>query len=71
MPLVRLSTKQFLQHVISSKVMDNPLLHAAVVSRNDRWVPTTFPLWRCSPTRAMASSFLRFLDHTQHTQHSR
>ena len=24
-----------------------------------------FPLWRCSPTRAMASSFLRFLDHTQ------
>ena len=24
-----------------------------------------FFLWRCSPTRAMASSFLRFLDHTQ------
>jgi hypothetical protein len=25
-----------------------------------------FPtLWRCSPTRAMTSSFLRFLDHTQ------
>ena len=23
------------------------------------------PLWRCGPTRAMASSFLRFLDHTQ------
>jgi len=23
------------------------------------------PLWRCDPTRAMASSFLRFLDHTQ------
>jgi hypothetical protein len=22
-------------------------------------------LWRCSPMRAMASSFLRFLDHTQ------
>jgi hypothetical protein len=22
-------------------------------------------LWRCDPTRAMASSFLRFLDHTQ------
>jgi len=22
-------------------------------------------LWRCGPTRAMASSFLRFLDHTQ------
>jgi len=24
-----------------------------------------FPLWRCGPTRAMASSFLRFLGHTQ------
>jgi len=24
-----------------------------------------FFLWLCSPTRAMASSFLRFLDHTQ------
>ena len=24
-----------------------------------------FILWRCAPTRAMASSFLRFLDHTQ------
>ena len=23
------------------------------------------PLWRCGPTRAMASSFLKFLDHTQ------
>jgi len=23
------------------------------------------PLWRCGPTRAMTSSFLRFLDHTQ------
>ena len=23
-----------------------------------------FPLWRCGPTRAMSSSFLRFLDHT-------
>ena len=26
---------------------------------------TLFFLWRCGPTRAMASSFLRFLDHTQ------
>ena len=24
-----------------------------------------FPLWRCDPTRVMASSFLRFLDYTQ------
>jgi hypothetical protein len=22
-------------------------------------------LWRCDPTRVIASSFLRFLDHTQ------
>jgi len=27
--------------------------------------PLFFPLWRCDPTRVMASSFLRFLDHTQ------
>ena len=26
---------------------------------------TFFFLWRCGPTRPMASSFLRFLDHTQ------
>ena len=24
-----------------------------------------FFLWRCDPARVMASSFLRFLDHTQ------
>jgi len=27
--------------------------------------PYFFPLLRCSPTRAMSSSFLRFLDHTE------
>ena len=26
---------------------------------------TFFPLWRCGPTRAMASSLMRFLDYTQ------
>ena len=26
-----------------------------------------FLLWRCDPTPVMASSFLRFLDHTRHT----
>jgi hypothetical protein len=41
MSLVRPSTKQFLQYVISSKGPINPLLHAAAVSRNDRWVLTT------------------------------
>ena len=34
-----------------------------------RWNSNTeyflFPLWCCGPTLAMASSFLRFLDHTQ------
>ena len=28
-------------------------------------VQFSFSLWCCAPTRAMASSFLRFLDHTQ------
>jgi hypothetical protein len=28
-------------------------------------ITTFFFLWRCDPTRIMASSFLRFLDHTQ------
>jgi hypothetical protein len=28
-------------------------------------------LWRCGPTRAMASSFLRFLYHRQRPHHSR
>ena len=27
--------------------------------------PQFFFLWRCDPTRVIASSFLRFLDHTQ------
>ena len=31
---------------------------------NKSWSPTP-PPWHCGPTRAMASSFLRFLDHTQ------
>jgi len=29
-----------------------------------------FFLWRYGPTRAMASSFLRFLDHTQRRIHA-
>ena len=29
------------------------------------WVPPPPPHWRCGPTRTMASSFLRFLDHKQ------
>ena len=36
-------------------------------SWSDRYVTFLFffLLWRCEPTRVMASSFLRFLDHTQ------
>jgi hypothetical protein len=30
----------------------------------------SFLLWRCDPTRVMASSFLRFLDHTQDVSQS-
>jgi len=26
---------------------------------------SSYILWRCDPTRVMASSILRFLDHTQ------
>ena len=29
-----------------------------------------FFLWRCAPTRVMAHSFLRFLDHIKDTSHS-
>jgi len=29
------------------------------------WIISFFSLWRCGPTRAMASSFTRFLDNTQ------
>ena len=34
-------------------------------SRERRKRSFFFCLWRCDPTRVMASSFLRFLDHTQ------
>ena len=35
-------------------------------SYSDWAIPAVhFFLWRCDPTRVMASSFLRFLDHTQ------
>jgi hypothetical protein len=32
---------------------------------NTLCIKNTAPPWRCDLTRAMASSFLRFLDHTQ------
>ena len=38
--------------------------HALDLEATGIWT-TFFFLWRCGPTRAMASSFLRFLDHTQ------
>jgi hypothetical protein len=34
-------------------------------STNIVWVIIIYFLWHCSPARAMASSFTRFLDHTQ------
>jgi len=48
-------------------------LYAGVVITELRWIcdyvtwrlVTFFLLWRCDPTRVMASSFLMFLDHTQ------
>ena len=38
----------------------HPYIHH--IKQRFRFSPT---LWRCDPTRVMASSFLRFLDHTQ------
>jgi len=43
------------------------------ISCSENWIKTSVNtlffflsfLWRCGPTRAIASSFLRFLDHTQ------
>ena len=35
------------------------------IFREQLWTAVFFFLWRCDPTRVMASSFLRFLDHTQ------
>ena len=34
------------------------------VSKQDECITGLFFLWCCDPTRVMASSFLRFLDHT-------
>jgi hypothetical protein len=47
-------------------------VHYSVFSKTERIWPKRFRrpwffflLWRCDPTRVMASSFTRFLDHTQ------
>ena len=42
--------------------MEHPSFVISVIFMSSLFV--CFP-WRCGPTRAMASSFLRFLDHTQ------
>jgi len=34
-------------------------------AKKNVWISHAFFLWRCDPTRVMASSFLRFLDHTE------
>ena len=39
--------------------------HKALIHRRNTILATDFFLWRCNPTRVMASSFFRFLDHTQ------
>jgi len=40
------------------------VIFAVREDKYSRW-PFFLPLWRCGPTRALTSSFLRFLDHTQ------
>ena len=53
------------EHVIKYSYLQTKGL-AGVLGEKQGYLQTFFfPLWRCSPTRAMASSFLRFLDHTQ------
>jgi hypothetical protein len=44
---------------------DINILRASLVFLHITLVCFACFLWRCGPTRAMASSFLRFLDHTQ------
>jgi len=41
------------------------LLMVGGVSPETCWASYNFFLWRCDPTRVMASSFTRFVDHTQ------
>ena len=47
----------------------NPWTEATVLLRV--YLVYFYFLWRCGPTRARASSFLRFLDHTHWMHHSR
>ena len=45
-----------------------PVLHYGIISTHIfgiHKITFFFFLWRCGPTRAVASSFFRFLDHTQ------
>jgi len=53
-----------------SKTTDCSLQPSVEVMNTYSYAPSTlhvcyFFLWRCGPTRAMASSFMSFLDHTQ------
>jgi hypothetical protein len=41
------------------------LYYGARIHEHQVFYTTLFFLWRCDPMRVMASSFLRFLDHTQ------
>ena len=45
--------------------MYSVLLHWILQAIVTQWYLLYFVLWGCDPTRVMASSFLRFLDHTQ------
>ena len=56
----KLLSKWWLAFNIQQRMDNYPLPHC-----KPRPHLAFFFLWRCDPTRVMASSFLRFLDHTQ------
>jgi len=56
---------KYYQDIASFYILTNSLLIALLWSKAINLLYFFFFMWRCGPTRAMASSFLRFLDRTQ------
>jgi len=46
-------------------VEHNIIEAVTAATKSTGFYPPPFLTWRCGPTRVMASSFSRFLDHTQ------
>jgi len=54
----------------NSRYTRNVMTYQHVLNSSCKGLMIFFSLWLCDPTRVMASSFVRFLDHTT-THHSR